>query len=177
MPKRSPRNSSKKVLWIVLACVGECFLVCGGLIVVVLAINAFGTGVNSPYTGGGVPSRLREDTEQVASKFLTDLCAGQAQAAWEQTSAGFQNGHSTNGGDPKFLADFLQENPGLKDPAGIEVKSQYADIQQATVQGFITTKSGKEIIVNLKLTKVMGNWKISDMAASQEREKGVGKKK
>ena len=177
-PDRSGRISSTGVTLIIIGCLVAGGLVCLG--VIVLAITGMGTSVNSPYEKGGMPIRLREETEQTATKFLKDLCAGNSQAAWEQTSPGFQNSHATNG-DPdqsKFFTDFLKEHPGLRDPAAIEVKSLSADIQQATVQATITTKSRGKIIVHLKLTLKMKMWMISDLAVLVEKkENDVGKKK
>jgi len=175
MPDRSGGNSSTKVVLIVLACVAGGILACAGIVVVFFAITAMGTSVNSPYEGGGVPNRVREETEQVARKFVNDLCEGNTQAAWEQTSTGFQNRHDEQS---KFFADFLQENPRPREPANIEVKMQYADIQQATVPATVSPKSGGKIILLLNLKMEMGVWKISDLAVREEqKEKGVGKKK
>src|SRR5712692_7332323 len=172
----SCRISSKGLALNIIICLGALALVCLG--VIVIAISGLGTSVNSPYEKGGMPIRLREETEQTATKFLKDLCAGNTQAAWEQTSPGFQNSHATNG-DPdqsKFFTDFLKEHPGLRDPAAIELKSLSADIQQATVQATITTKSKEKIIVHLKLTLKMKNWMISDLAVlAEKKEKAVGK--
>jgi len=172
---RSGRDSSTRIVLIVLACLGGGILACAGIVVVFFAITTMGTSVNSPYEGGGVPIRVRQETEQAASSFLRDLTAGDAQAAWEQTSTGFQNRHEEQS---KFFADFLQANPRLRDPANIDVKMQYADIQQATVPATITPKSGEKIILLLNLKREMGVWKVRDLAVTEEqKEKGVGKKK
>jgi len=172
---RSSPDSSTRIVLIVLACVGGGVLVCGGIVALFVAITALGTSVNSPYEGGGVPIRVRQETEQAASSFLRVLCAGDAQAAWEHTSTGFQNRHEEQS---KFFADFLQANPRLRDPANIDVKMQYADIQQATVPATITPKLGEKIILLLNLKREMGVWKISDLAVTEEqKEKDFGKKK
>jgi hypothetical protein len=172
---RSSGDSSTRIVLIVLACIGGGVLVCGGIVVAFIAITAMGTSVNSPYEKGGVPNRVRQETEQAASRFLKDLCAGDTQAAWDQTSTGFQNRHEEQS---KFFDQFLQENPRLRDPGTIEVKMQYADIQQATVPASVSPKSGGKIMLLLNLKREMGVWKISDLAVtSEQKDNGVGKKK
>lgn len=162
---RSNRDSSRRIVLIVLACLGGGILVCAGIVVVFIAITVMGTSVNSPYEGGGVPIRVRQETEQAASKFLQDLCAGDTQAAWEQTSTGFQNLHEQQS---KFFADFLKENPRLRDPATIEVKMKYADIGQATVPATVFPKAGGKISLLLKLKNEMEVWKLSDLVVTDE---------
>ena len=162
---RSGRESSTRIVVIVLACLGGGILACAGIVVVFFAITAMGTSVNSPYEGGGVPIRVRQETEQAASSFLRDLCAGNTQAAWEQTSTGFQNRHEEQS---KFFDDFLKQNTGLRDPATIEVKMQYADIGQATVPATVTPKSGGKIFLLLRLKRETEVWKLSDLAVTEE---------
>ena len=174
--------SATSVILIVLACVGVGVLVCAGVIVVCLvAITALGTSANATF--GTVGSRIggpELQPEDAAQTFAHDLCAGLTQTTWDRTSADFQNRHRKVGGpdQSKFFADFLQEHPQLRNPSDIEVDTQSFNLSQASVQATITPRSGEKIILNLKLTKEMGTWKVSDLSVSEEKkDKGDGPKK
>jgi hypothetical protein len=179
--ERSGGISSTGIVLIVLACLGLGVLVCAGVIVVCLvAITALGTSANRTFgTVAGRVGGVEVPPEQAAKQFAHDLGAGLTQAAWEQTSLEFQSRHIKAGGpdQSKYFADFLQEHPGLKNPASIEVKSQMMDPSQPTVQVTVTTQMREKIILNLKLRKEFGEWKVNDLSVSEEeKKKGAGKK-
>jgi len=178
--ERSGGISPTGIVLIVLACIGLGVLICAGVIVVCLvAITALGTSANKTFgTVAGRVGTMEVPPEQAAKQFVHDLGSGLTQAAWEQTSLEFQNRHIKAGGpdQSKYFADFLQEHPGLKDPASIEVKTQMMDQSQPTVQATLTTPKGEKIIMNLKLKKEFGEWKINDVSvAGDEKKKGAGK--
>jgi len=147
-------------------------VVCAGVIVVCLvAITALGTSANATF--GTVGTKIGEpglQAEQAGKQFVHDLCAGLTQAAWDETTADFQTRHIKVGGpdQSKYFADILQEHPGLKDATAIEIKSHVVNSDQATIQASVTPKPGGKIILNLKLTKELGQWKVNDLAILDE---------
>jgi hypothetical protein len=180
--ERSGGISPTGIVLIVLACIGLGVLICAGVIVVCLvAITALGTSANKTFgTVAGRVGTMEVPPEQVAKQFVHDLGAGLTQAAWEQTSLEFQNRHIKAGGpdQSKYFADFLQDHPSLKNPVSLEVKSQMLDPSQPTVQATLTTQRGEKIIMNLKLKKEFGEWKINDVSvAEDDKKKGAGKER
>jgi hypothetical protein len=144
-------------------------LVCAGVIVVCLvAITALGTSANATFgtVGTKIEAAPQLQAEQAGRQFVNDLCAGLTQAAWDQATAEFHTRHMKVAGpdQSKYFADILQEHPGLRNPTAIEVKSQTADSNQATLEATLTSKSGEKIIINLKLKKELGAWRVNDLA-------------
>jgi hypothetical protein len=190
--ERSGGISSTGVVLIVLACVGLAVVICGGVIVVCLvAITALGTSANRTFGTVGTPVAAGKTFGTVggavggitspplaARQFVNDLGAGLTQAAWDQTGAGFQLRHSKVGSpdQSKYFTDFLQENPGIRDPASIEIKQQMADANQATVQATITSKTGGKTILSLILKMESGSWKVDDVAVLDANKKKDGEK-
>lgn len=179
--EQSGKMSSTSIVLIVLACVGVTVIICAGVIVVCLvAITALGTSANKTF--GTVSARIGSEIspEQAARQFLNDLGAGMTQAAWNQTSDDFQLRHIKGGGpdQSKYFADFLEEHPGLKDPASIEVKLQNVDPNQPTVQATISSKAGWKTVLTLKLRMGMsGTWKVDEVAVLKEESKKGGESK
>jgi len=184
--ERSGGVSSTGVVLIVIASVGLAVLVCGGVIVVCLvAITALGTSANKTFgtvsgTVGTTPPVVRIDAEKAAKQFVSDLGAGLTQAAWDQTSDGFhiRNLKVAGPDQSKYFAEFLEEHPGLRDPASIEIKSQNMDAKEPTMQATIISKSGGKTVLSLKLRiGLSGTWKVDEVAVLKEEKKQVGEKK
>jgi hypothetical protein len=179
--EQSGKMSPTSIVLIVLACVGLTVIVCSGVIVVYLvAITALGTSANTTF--GTVSARIGSEIspEQAARQFLNDLGAGLTQAAWNQTSDDFQLRHFKEGGpdQSKYFEGFLEQHPGLKDPATIEMKSQNVDPNQPTVQATITSKSGLKTLLSLKLRMgLSGTWKVDEVAVLKEDSKKDGESK
>jgi hypothetical protein len=149
--------------------------------VCLVAITALGTSANKTFgTVSGQVASPGINPESTAREFVNDLCAGLTQAAWDDTSADFHSRHLKVAGpdQSKFFMDFIQEHPGLRAPASIEVKSQNTDPIQPTFQATVTPKTGAKIILNLKLKMEMGSWKVNDIAVlEEEKKKDSGKVK
>jgi len=178
--ERSGGISSTGIVLIVLACLGLGVLVCAGVIIVCLvAITALGTSANRTF--GTVAGRVGVEVppEQAARQLVHDLGAGLTQAAWEETSLEFQSRHIKAGGpdQSKYFAALLPAHPSLKNPASIEIKTQMLDPSQPMVQATVITQSGEKTIINLKMKKEFGEWKVNDVSVSgEEKKKGAGKK-
>jgi len=165
--------SATHVILIIFGVLGLGVVVCAGVIVVCLvAITALGTSANATFgtVGTKIGAEPQLQAEQAGMQFVHDLCAGLTQAAWDQTSADFQTRHIKVGGpdQSKYFADILEEHSGLRNATAIEVKSRIVDSDQATIQASVTPKSGKKIILNLKLTKELEQWKVNDLAFLDE---------
>jgi hypothetical protein len=163
--------SSTGIVLIVLGSIGLVVVICAGLIVVCLvAITALGTSANKTFgsVSGAVASQVQP--MQAAQRFINDLGAGLTQSAWDQTSADFHNRHIKAAGpdQSKYFADFLDEHPGLKNPATIEMKSQNPDPSQSTIHATITSKAGEKTVLSLKLKLESGTWKIDDLSVVEE---------
>src|SRR5229473_1245719 len=181
-PEQKSGMSATHVILIILGAVGLGFVICAGIIVVCLvAITALGTSANKTF--GSVATRVgggEFQAEQPARQFIVELCAGLTQAAWDHTSAAFQARHIKIAGpnQSKYFADFLQEHPGLRNPATIEIQSQHIDPSQPTLQATITPKSGGKIVLHLKLINEVGIWKVDDVSVIEgDKEKGGAKEK
>jgi hypothetical protein len=163
--------SSTGIVLIVLGSVGLMVVICGGVIVVCLvAITALGTSANKTF--GTVSGTIGSQTQPLpaAQRFINDLGAGLTQSAWDQTTADFHNRHIKEAGpdQSKYFADFLEEHPGLKNPATIEMKSLNPDPSQSTIHATITSKSGEKTVLSLKLKLELGTWKIDDLSVVEE---------
>jgi hypothetical protein len=166
---RSGGISPTGIILIVLGCVGVGVLICAGVIVVCLvAITALGTSANATFGTVGTKIADRPDLQakQAGTQFINDLCAGLTQSAWDQTTSDFQSRHIKVGGpdQSKYFADILQEYPGLRKPAAIDIISQITVSDQTTIEASVTPRSGERIILNLKLKKELGTWKVNDLA-------------
>jgi hypothetical protein len=133
-----------------------------------VAITALGTSANATFgtVGTKIAAEPKLQAEQAGKQFVHDLCAGLTQAAWDQTTADFQSRHVKAGGpdQSKYFADILQEHPRLRNPTSIEVKSPIIESDQATIEAAVNPRSGEKIILNLKLKRELGPWKVNDLA-------------
>jgi len=167
--------SSTHVILIILGALGLGVVICAGVIVVCLvAITALGTSANATF--GTVGTRIDADSPQPdAMHFLNDLSRGDTVAAWTWTTAEFQQGHLVQGEPIKYFENLLRNHPGLRNPTTTHIQTQNIDPDQ--LQATITPKSGRKIILNLRLKKELGIWKVNDLAVVEEEKEEDDRKK
>jgi hypothetical protein len=140
--QRSSNKSLLLILGIGAAVLGVCLLVCGGLFY--LGMKAFSDAVSM---ANSLPPD-REDSEEVAEQFMSDLADGRVDLAYARTTKEFQGRQPL----PQFRA-FVGRNPALKNYESDSLVPTNSSPAMVTFEGSVTGPNGAEVSFTIQVIK------------------------